>query len=166
MVPMGLRTDANDYSSEMSNPLDQLSPRVSASYALSPRVSLSFNTGRYYQLPPYTVLSFRSNQGDLVNQTTGIKYISADHFVLGIESRPTPFSKLTLEGFYKSYQDYPFILSDSISLANLGGDFGVIGNEPASPYSDGRSYGIEVRHFQHSLARPVVRLALTFGLRG
>lgn len=142
-LSMGLRTDANDFSSEMSNPLDQLSPRLSLSYALAPKLSLSFNVGRYFQLPPYTVLGFRSNQGELVNRETGIKYISADHYVIGLESQPTSFSKITLEGFYKNYRNYPFILSDSISLANLGGDFGVIGNEPASPYSDGRSFGVE-----------------------
>ena len=44
----------------------------------------------------------------------------------------------------KVYQDYPFLLADSVSLANLGGDFGVIGNEPAASISNGRSYGIEV----------------------
>src|SRR5207344_1416198 len=33
---------------------------------------------------------------------------------------------------------------DSISLANLGADFGVIGNEEAVSTSQGRSYGIEL----------------------
>ena len=48
-----------------------------------------------------------------------------------------------MEGFYKKYENYPFLLGDSISLANLGGDFGVIGNEPVTSTSEGRSYGIE-----------------------
>ncbi|MBA3901945.1 MAG: hypothetical protein H0X62_17370 [Bacteroidetes bacterium] len=35
-------------------------------------------------------------------------------------------------------------MNEQISLANLGGDFGVIGNAPVSSTSSGRSYGIEV----------------------
>ena len=142
-LSFGLRTDFNDYSAEMKNPLEQLSPRLSGSLNVAPRVRLNFNVGTYYQLPPYTVLGYRSNQGELVNKTNGAKYIKADHFVLGIETAPTDYSKITLEGFYKIYDNYPFILSDSISLANLGGDFGVIGNEPVSPFSEGKTYGIE-----------------------
>jgi hypothetical protein len=42
------------------------------------------------------------------------------------------------------YDNYPFLLRDSITLANLGGDFGVIGNEPAVSRSGGRTYGMEV----------------------
>jgi hypothetical protein len=40
------------------------------------------------------------------------------------------------------------MLNDSISLANLGGDFGVIGNAPAVPTSSGRSYGLEITYQQ------------------
>ncbi|HMQ89838.1 MAG TPA: TonB-dependent receptor, partial [Flavilitoribacter sp.] len=52
-------------------------------------------------------------------------------------------SRFSLEGYYKAYNDYPFLLRDSVTLANLGGDFGVIGNEPAIPKSNGRTYGLE-----------------------
>jgi len=139
----GVRTDFNDYTSTMLNPLNQLSPRLSGSFALLPKLSLNFNVGSYYQLPPYTILGYRSNAGELSNKTNNITYIRANHFVIGLETNPTEYSKLSVEGFYKRYSNYPFILSDSVSLANLGGDFGVIGNEPASPYSEGKSYGIE-----------------------
>ena len=140
----GLRTDANSYSDEMSNLLDQLSPRLSASYQISEKLAASFNLGRYYQLPAYTVMGYRNEEGDLVNKENGITYIQSDHIVGGMEYNPTKFSKISLEGFYKKYDNYPFLLRDSISLANLGGDFGVIGNEPAKSISEGRSYGIEL----------------------
>ena len=71
-LSVGLRTDANSYSEEMSNFLDQLSPRLSASYQLSDKLSASFNLGRYYQLPAYTVMGYRDNQGNLVNKENGI----------------------------------------------------------------------------------------------
>lgn len=142
-LSLGLRTDINDFNSEMSNPVDQLSPRFSASLTFAPRWSLNFNTGRYYQLPPYTILGYRNNANELVNKDNGIRYIQSDHLVAGLEFLPGSNSKLSVEGFYKWYDNYPFLVRDSISLANLGSDFGVVGNEPAVPISKGRAYGVE-----------------------
>jgi hypothetical protein len=142
-LSFGVRADGVSYSEEMSNPLDQLSPRFSMAYNFSDRFSFNFNTGIYYQLPPYTVLGYQED-GEFVNKRNGIKYIRNNHFVAGLEFNTATNSKVTLEGYYKIYDDYPFLLRDSLSLANLGGDFGVIGNEPAVPTSEGRSYGLEV----------------------
>ena len=88
-------------------------------------------------------MGYRDSQSTLINQSK-IKYIQADHFIAGLEYNPTELSKITVEGFYKIYQNYPFQLLDSISLANLGGDFGVIGNTPIASISEGRSYGFEI----------------------
>lgn len=142
-LSFGIRTDFNNYSKEMGNPLDQLSPRFSASYSLNTKWNANFNVGRYYQLPAYTVMGYKNSIGDLVNKNNGITYISADHIVAGLEYLPKKATKVTFEGFYKWYAGYPFTLSDSISLANLGGDFGVIGNEPVVSYGKGRAYGLE-----------------------
>ncbi|TAJ09179.1 TonB-dependent receptor [Marinilabiliaceae bacterium JC017] len=140
----GFRTDINDYSADMINPFDQFSPRFSASYAITSRLSANFNIGKYYQLPPYTVLGYRDSTNTLVNKDNNITYIRANHVVGGLEFNPTQYSKISVEGFYKTYSNYPFLLTDSISLANLGGDFGVIGSEAATSSSQGRSYGVEV----------------------
>ncbi|NQY10653.1 MAG: TonB-dependent receptor, partial [Flavobacteriales bacterium] len=142
-LSFGLRSDFTDYSKAMLNPLKQLSPRLSAAYNLNKKISLNFNIGRYFQLPAYTVMGYRDSQSTLINQSK-IKYIQADHFIAGLEYNPTELSKITVEGFYKIYQNYPFQLLDSISLANLGGDFGVIGNTPIASISEGRSYGFEI----------------------
>ena len=63
----------------MSNPLEQFSPRFSASYALTGNWSLNMNTGRYYQLPAYTVLGFRDNNNRLVNRDNGVNYIGVSY---------------------------------------------------------------------------------------
>ena len=139
----GIRTDFSDYNSEMSNPLDQLTPRFAASFVFAPKWSVNASIGRFYQLPPYTVLGYRDAGNNLVNKQTGVSYISADHAVLGVEFLPATNTKITVEGFYKRYLNYPFLLRDSVSLANLGSDFGVIGNEPVTSSSEGRSYGVE-----------------------
>lgn len=157
-ISAGIRTDFNDYSTEMSNPIDQLSPRVSLSYSLSKIATLNGSVGRYFQLPPYTVLGYRDGEGNLVNRVNDIGYIMAQHISAGVEIKPTEESRVTVEGFFKDYQEYPFLLTDSISLANMGGDFGVIGNEPAESTSDGRSYGVEVLIHQR-LSRSIYGIA-------
>ncbi|MGX7835559.1 hypothetical protein ACWKSR_10455, partial [Campylobacter fetus subsp. venerealis] len=48
------------------------------------------------------------------------------------------------EVFYKKYSNYPSSVRNGISLANLGADFGVIGNEPVESNSQGRAYGLEM----------------------
>ncbi len=142
---LGMRMDANNYSDRMNNLLNQFSPRFSASYAFVPdKFFLNFNVGRYYQLPAYTSLGFRSNSGALVNDSLGIKYISADHVVLGLEYLPKQNAKISLEGFYKYYRNYPFSIKDSVALASKGTDFGSVGDEPLLPISKGRAYGFEV----------------------
>lgn len=143
MLSAGLRTDANNYSKEMRNLLKQLSPRISASYALLPGVNANFNTGIYYQLPPYTALGFQQN-GQFVNKFNQLTYIRCSHFVAGLEWDTRQNSRITLEGFYKNYSHYPFSVNDSISLANLGADFGVVGDEEVTSTSKGHTYGAEL----------------------
>ena len=95
-LSLGIRTDANSYSDEMSNFIDQLSPRFSASYQFTEKFAASFNVGRYYQLPAYTVMGYRDNDGNLVNKENEITYIQSDHLVGGIQYNPTKYSKITL----------------------------------------------------------------------
>ncbi|MEL7120315.1 MAG: TonB-dependent receptor [Bacteroidota bacterium] len=141
-LSFGFRADGVSYSDEMNNPIDQFSPRFSLGYAISPSLSFNFNTGIYYQLPPYTILGYQED-GVFVNRENGIKFIRNTQVVAGLELNTADRSKLTLEAYYKNWDNYPFLLRDGVSLANLGGDFGVIGNEPAVPTSEGRSYGLE-----------------------
>ncbi|HKK40551.1 MAG TPA: TonB-dependent receptor, partial [Cryomorphaceae bacterium] len=143
LLSFGLRTDWNNWAESMSNPIDQLSPRFSLSYSITPEFSFQANVGRYYQLPPYTVMGFRNNAGDLVNQENGVTYIQSDHYVAGFQYVFPSNTKISVEGFFKDYANYPFTTRDSINLANLGADFGVIGNEPVVSSGEGRSYGLE-----------------------
>ncbi len=142
VVSLGTRLDANNYSADMSNPLDQFSPRLSLSYNYSDYLSFNANVGRYYQLPPYTSLGFQRND-EFVNKKNNLKYIRSDHYIAGAEYRPSQKLQFTLEGFYKAYNNYPFSINDSVSLANKGADYGVLGDEEVNSTSSGRAYGIE-----------------------
>lgn len=148
IASFGLRADANNYSSQMNNLFDQLSPRLSLSIPVGEKWSVNTNVGRYYQLPAYTTLGYKNTSGDFINKTNGITYIQADHLVGGAEYRPNEDSKITLEGFYKQYHHYPFSVSDSVALASKGGDYGTVGDEEVYSTGVGRAYGAEffVRH--------------------
>jgi hypothetical protein len=143
-LSLGVRTDANNYSSEMSNLLDQLSPRLAASFLINDRWSVNFNTGRYFQRPAYTTMGFRNNEGELVNKENGLKYIYNDQVVAGFSFRPNDNFEASIEGFYKYYYDYPFSLLDSVSLASKGADYGTYGDEAVISVNEGRAVGGEL----------------------
>jgi outer membrane receptor for ferrienterochelin and colicin len=143
-LSFGLRADGNSFNPSMSNPLNQISPRFSAGWSITDRWSLNFNVGRYYQLPAYTTLGYRDSDGVLVNKQNDLRYISVDHYVLGVGYQDNKNVQVTLEGFYKSYMHYPFSVRDSISLASKGADFSTFGDEEVSSTSKGRAYGAEL----------------------
>ncbi len=159
---VGVRADGNSYSDDMSNPLDQLSPRASISYSVNEQVSLNASAGSFYQLPAYTILGYREND-ILVNKENDVSFIKANHFVAGLEWNTSSSARITLEGYLKNYSNYPFLLRDSISIANLGSDFGVIGNEPVVSDAEGRSYGIELLFQQRLFKGYYGILAYTLG---
>lgn len=143
-VSFGIRFDGVDYDKEMSNPFKQFSPRLSLAYALTEKWAVNASAGIYNQMPSYTIMGFRDNNNELVNKENGLEYITADHVVAGLEFKPNTSSKISIEGFYKGYKNYPFSVENQISLANLGADFGVVGNEEVTSTSEGRAYGFEV----------------------
>lgn len=134
----GVRADATDF-------LDQtavVSPRLSASYALTSRWELSAAVGRFTQAPELVSLSVRED-GAYVNR--GLRWIDVGQVIGGVAVTPRPSLRVALEGFYKDYADYPVSASDPrISLANLGGDYGIVGAEPLVSAGRGRAYGVEL----------------------
>ncbi len=142
-----VRTDANDYNQQMKNPLNQISPRVSVSYHLTPALNLNANSGIYYQIPAYPTLGYRNDAGKLINEDK-LNYIRAIHYVAGLSYNSAFNSRISVEGFLKQYDNYPFNLNDSVTLANMGSDFGVVGNAPVDSRGEGRAYGLEFLYQQ------------------
>lgn len=139
---MGVRTDGNNYSDKMKELWRQLSPRLSVSYRLVEGLTLSGHVGLYYQLPSYTALGFKGEEGEYVNRH--LDYISVSQESLGLSWTPNENMELSVEGFYKLYGHMPFSLSDQIPLYCKGNDYGTIGNEALSSEAKGRSYGVEL----------------------
>lgn len=161
-LSFGLRGDATHYAASTQNIFRQISPRLSLSYALHPKWFLHFNTGRYYQLPSYTTMGYADEQGELINKRHKLRYIGSNHYVAGIEFRPTPLTRITVEGFYKTYDHYPVSLLDSVCLANKGTDYVAVGDEPVKPVGEGRSYGIECMLRTQEFYGIIASVAYTF----
>ncbi|MFS4415505.1 TonB-dependent receptor [Maribacter sp. 2307ULW6-5] len=146
-VSFGLRADADSFT-EGNSLASTLSPRLGLSYEFRENWKLNGSLGRYFKIPPYTMLGFRNNQQELVNQN--LDYTRSDHYVLGIEHILGPAANISVEGFYKNYEDYPVSVADGVSIANKGGGFEVLGNEEVQSVGRGRTYGAEFQ-FQQKL---------------
>ncbi len=141
-VSGGLRTDMNSFTTDGNNPLQTLSPRISFSYVLADKWTANASIGSYYKLAPYTILGFADNNNTLVNKNS--KYQKSDHYVAGVEYVPNDGLRFTAEAFYKDYSNVPVSVRNGISLANLGSDFNVLGNEAVITNGKGNAYGFEL----------------------
>ena len=144
LVSLGIRFDGNNYNSNTSNPLNQFSPRIALSYALTDKTSINGGIGRYFQQPAYTTLGFRNNAGELMNQNVA-KFIGVTQYSLGAEHRFSDKILLSVEGFYKDYFQYPIDLITGASLANQGADYSNVAGAAAVTFTGrGKATGVEV----------------------
>ncbi|WP_294676821.1 TonB-dependent receptor [uncultured Fluviicola sp.] len=142
LISAGVRSDINTFTTDGLNPLSTLSPRLSAAYKITPKFELTGSAGVYYKIPTYTVLGYRNDTNQLVNKS--LNYIRSTHYVFGGQFLPNEALRITLEGFYKLYSNYPVSISNGISLANQGQEFGAVGNEAVQSSGKGETYGFEV----------------------
>ena len=146
-VQDGLEMPDNDMA--LANPLDHFSPRASASWSFAPGWTWNANAGIYHQLPAYTVMGYAASvdtaSATLVNWHSGMTYTTNRQLVMGFKREiASRNAAVSLEGFYKGYSGTPASSISGIALANLGADFGVVGNEQVTFDAEGRAYGMEV----------------------
>ena len=142
LLSAGIRTDMNSFTDNGSNPVETLSPRLSASYSLNNHWSINGSVGTYFKTPIYTALGYKDDNDNCINKD--LKYIRSTHFVLGTEYLPKRSLRFTFEGFYKRYNDYPVSESTGVSLANQGTQFGSVGSERILSIGNGETYGFEL----------------------
>jgi outer membrane receptor protein involved in Fe transport len=92
-VNPGLRYEYYTYDNE-----DYISPRLSMRYSLSKNISLNASTGIYYQLPELSIMAVNKSNSNLKNE-------QAIHFIMGISAYISNDLKLTVETYYKKYDD-------------------------------------------------------------
>lgn len=142
-LSLGISVVGNNFNDNMKNPLNQFSPRLSASYALSEKWDLNANIGRYAAQPAYTTMGYKNSAGEFVNKNENLKYIISNQAIFGVEYRPEEKIRLTVEGFYKQYVQYPLSVLDGLSIASKGADYGQIGDEEIISTGKGRAFGVE-----------------------
>lgn len=142
-VSLGVNMVGNTFTASMSNPLKQISPRLSLSYAFSEDLDINANVGRYAMPPSYTTMGYKNAEDIYVNRSDMLKYITSNQAIVGMEYHPGDFLRFSVEGFYKQYSQYPISLADGISLASKGVDYGQVGDEAVISTGEGRAYGME-----------------------
>jgi outer membrane receptor for ferrienterochelin and colicin len=143
-LSLGISFTGNSYNNNMENPLNQFSPRLSASFSLAPEWDINANVGRYTMQPSYTTLGYRNASGVYANMNENLRYTVSNQAILGFEYRPAEKMRLSLEGFYKYYDRYPLSVADGLSIASKGTDYGEIGDEEIVSTGKGRAYGVEL----------------------
>jgi len=118
-------------------------PNINGTVNLDASSAFNFSIGQYAQLPENILLSYLEKSEYVNLEST--EFIKSFQLAAGFEFlKLDEVYKLTVEGFYKTYNNYPFNTRERISLANFGADFGVVGNVPIDFTGEGRAYGVEV----------------------
>ena len=136
----GLRADAASISTSTANPLNNLSPRLALRYLLSEHWTANANLGQYSQLPPAIIQAANTAQGRREDLASALVRQAA----AGVEYQNGKTYRVSIEGYYKGYQRYPFLVQDQISYANAIGAYVAVGDQASTPTSEGRAYGLEV----------------------
>jgi hypothetical protein len=92
---LGGRLDYFEYNDNLN-----LSPRISLSYNFKNGIALSASAGIFTQEIPENFLIQNENFKDLKTPT-------ANHFIVGLSKILGGSTKLSLEGYYKAYQNFP-----------------------------------------------------------
>jgi len=143
-LSLGMSISGNSYNKNMRNPLNQFSPRLSVSYALTDKLDFNTNLGRYFMQPSYTTLGYRNTTGVLVNRNENLCHIHSNQILLGFEYHPVKNIRLSIESFYKQYRNYTISVADGISTASKGTEYGQVGDEEIVSTGKGRAYGVEL----------------------
>ncbi|MCB2199254.1 TonB-dependent receptor [bacterium] len=121
------------------------SPRLSATYPLSMLTNVNASVGRYHQAPSYIWLV--SNP---LNRK--LDHLQADQVVLGFDHLIRFDVRVSIEGYYKQYANYPTSTSRPyLVLANTGAGYGgaennfsAYGLEPLVSEGTGWARGLEL----------------------
>lgn len=123
------------------NDKDYISPRASLTIPVTGKFFLNGSYGIFYQSPSYIWLIANESNRNLKN-------IKSEHFVGGVEYLFDAGLRVTLEGYYKNYSNYPVSTNRPyLILANNGGNFETVeefGLEPLTPDGTGYSRGLEL----------------------
>jgi hypothetical protein len=106
-----------DYFSGINNK-HTVSPRAGVSFRITPVTTLNFSSGIYTQSPEYLWVT-----SDPENKN--LKFIRTEHYVAGIEQLFSSDLRVTVEAYYKKYNNYPVsVFIPTLILVNGGTENG------------------------------------------
>lgn len=131
-VTAGLRWDYFDY----INSKHAVSPRLSASYDLSPKLRLNVGGGLYQQAPPliWLIADERSRE---------VQWMKTYQAVAGVEFFPFEDLKFSVEVYAKEYRDYPVSVNNPQFVYSSAGADWNLPYEPIRTGSNGYARGVE-----------------------
>lgn len=132
----------------------EISPRLSLRYNLNEKTSFHAATGIYYQNLPLILLY----QEDA---NKALKTPRADHYILGMEQMLSEDTKLSIEAYYKKYQNFPVdpTSPDLFLIDELNYRYGFFfHHENVNDEAEAYAQGIEVM-VQKKLAEKIYGLA-------
>lgn len=136
----GLRLDGHTLNLTSVNPLAQLSPRISAQYHINSDWAVQGNLGRYTQLPPaITILANSANNWSRYSYAGKVNQAA-----VGIEFQNGETYRFSLEGYFKRYNDMPYLFDDAMPFSQAIGDYVAVGDQISSSIAEGRAYGLEL----------------------
>lgn len=110
---VGVRYDYFNYTNDHST----FSPRVSASYNVTPVTTINASYGIFHQTPNALWLNTGNNKD--------LSSIRCDHYIFGVDHFFGPEIKATAEVYYKKYNNYPVSVNDpTYILIDGGNNFG------------------------------------------
>ncbi len=133
-ITFGGRVDRYGYTEKT-----RVSPRLAVGYRLSNSLTWQGSYGIYYQqTSPLLLAAFPGN-----NELDPLR---ADHYVTGVAWTPDPSLRVSAEGYWKEYRDYPVAAEYApVTLANIGDTFDVRESLfPLVSSGRGRAYGVEL----------------------
>lgn len=145
-LPWGAKATVGGRLDYFSGVEEKLSPglRLAFMQPIDPQSSITLSAGRYYQAPSYVWLVANADN-------RALKSIQSDIIVASIDRTLADDLRLSVEGYWKRYDDYPAsVQRPFLVLANTGAGFGgaddgfaSFGLEPLVSEGTGRAYGLE-----------------------
>lgn len=113
----GARVNSNSYNNQIN-----IDPRITIGQDITEKWKVNASWGLFTQTLPRFLISQKS-------EFEKLKSTTATHYILGTSYMLTPDTRLTLEGFYKTYSDAPMM-----TLGSQYGDLGFVLDKAAFNY--------------------------------
>jgi hypothetical protein len=123
-----------------------IEPRLSYSYAISNKSSVTFGYGLHSQIQPLPVffLLSQTSSGQFLPLNEDLGFTKSHHFVTAWDYKPLKDWRVKLESYYQQLFDVPIQKeSSSFSILNAGADFVFPFTGDLINGGKGRNYGVE-----------------------